>query len=193
MYNYMIGKIISAEDGYLVLDTNGIGYEIIISDVSLRQLGSVGDTVKVFTYLHVREDEMSLFGFASKQEKQFFLRLISISGIGPKVAVGIMGYCSLDTLLTYIAAGDTAALGKIKGIGKKTAERIVLELKDKIGLDFEVKSVNLGSMSDITIDSDAVEALKTLGYSQQEATQAVAKVYKEGMSTEQVIMQALKG
>lgn len=194
MYNYIKGNITEVSENFIVVECGGIGYEIFASLYSIDEFNKIKSDVKVYTYLNVKEDEMSLYGFFSKSEKAMFLRLISISGIGPKLALSVLSGVSVSALANSIACGDLASLNKIKGIGKKTAERIVLELKDKISAEFDVKLLEGGTAFAISsADEDAVIALMSLGYTKQEATIGVAKVQKEGMSTEQIIMQALKG
>lgn len=192
MYNYIEGIISEVADNYLVVDVGGIGYEIIVSSYCLNELGKIGKSAKIFTYLAVREDDMSLYGFYSKSEKAMFLRLISVSGIGPKLAISILGGISIDGLATSIISADTLSLNHIKGVGKKTAERIVLELKDKIGKEFEISAAAMTNVT-LAINEDAVLALMSLGYTKQEASIAITKVKGENLSIEQIIMQALKG
>lgn len=194
MYNYISGKIVSVDENLVVVDAGGIGYEILCSARAVGELGKEGIVHKIYTYLNVREDEMSLYGFSDKREKSFFLKLISISGIGPKVAITILGSAKLDDLIKAIALGDLGTLSKIKGIGKKTAERLVLELKDKLSVDITDFGITTDSMSHIgSVNEDAVLALMSLGYSKQDATIAVSKVEMVGMTVEQIIMRALKG
>lgn len=195
MYNYMIGKIATMHENTLVIEVGGIGYEIFIGSRGLSQVGQIGETVKIYTFLNVREDEMSLFGFCEIKEKELFLKLLNVSGIGPKVAISIMGSAKIDDIIKAIVMGNLTDLSKIKGIGKKTAERIVVELKDKLSVDFAQfpSDSTIGLMPVQDTNDDAVSALISLGYSKQEAVLAVIKVQKPDMSVEQIIMQALKG
>ena len=132
MLNYISGTIEYVQSDAVIVDANGIGYEISVNNRFLSKIGSVGDKIKVYVYLAVKEDGAFLFGFIDRAERNMFLRLITISGIGPKLAISILGGISSEELSRCIANGDTKALSSIKGIGKKTAERIILELRDKI-------------------------------------------------------------
>ena len=131
MIAYIKGKVIDEFDGGVVLENNGIGYEILCSSGLIAELSSKKEG-GAYTYLQVREDGLSLFGFANKEEKRMFLKLVAISGIGPKMAMGILSGMKLSDLATAIATGDVKGLSKIKGLGKKTAERIILELRESI-------------------------------------------------------------
>lgn len=189
MFAYFEGTITDIGINTVVLETGGIGYEFTVSTFCINSL-KVGSKAKLYSYLSVREDGVSLFGFYGKEEKAMFLRLISISGIGPKVAIGVLSGLSLNDLSAAIAGGDSKMLGKIKGIGKKTAERIVLELRDKLGQEF-------GAIGDIAgganeTNEDAVLALMALGFGKQEAVNAVKRVDVNGKSVEEIIKAALK-
>ena len=131
MIDFVIGKIIEINDNVVVVENNGIGFEFFVSMTTLVGLKE-GNTVKFFTYLQVREDGFSLFGFASRDEKKMFLQLISVGGVGPKVALSVLSGVSINELAMAILNNDTAKLTRVKGLGKKTAERIILELKEKI-------------------------------------------------------------
>ena len=133
MIAYIKGKILSADDNVLVIENNGLGYEVVCSAAAKTRLLASGGG-EVYTYLSVREDGVSLFGFDSPAEKNMFLKLISVSGVGPKMGIGILSGISLNDLAIAIAASDIKTLSKIKGLGKKTAERIVLELREAITL-----------------------------------------------------------
>jgi len=194
MFNYIRGKKEYASDGMLILDVNGIGYELNVS-ASCEEFVKNKDDVKVYTYLAVREDDVSLFGFYSVPEKEMFLQLISVSGIGPKVALAILSGITVDKLAANIISQDVTALNKVKGVGKKTAARIVLELKDKIAKDYESAEVvkpKKDAEPEPIVNDDAVMALMTLGYTRKESTDLVAKVAKDGMTVEEIIFSALK-
>lgn len=188
MYAYITGRIEGMEEGSLILDNNGIGYLLYVSNNCLSRIGNIGQTVKIYTYLNIREDEMSLYGFYSLEERDMFLKLISISGIGPKIAVAALSGIELKNLQRAIVSGDTKTLSTIKGIGKKTAERIVLELRG----GFE--SIELNIPTELPDDSinDAVQALVNLGISRQEAYTAVMKASEETMDTSQLVAKALR-
>lgn len=188
MFNYISGKVAEIYDNVAVIDVGGVGYELIASRFCIGAL-RVGANAKLYAHLSVKEDGVTLIGFYSKEEKAMFLRLISISGIGPKVAIGILSGLSLNDLTAAIVSCDYKMLGGIKGIGKKTAERIVLELKDKLGEEFASSDIGGG---DATANEDAVMALMALGYTKQEAVNSVKKIDTQGKSVEDIIKAALK-
>lgn len=194
MYNYIKGTYVFAGENYVVVESGGIGYELYASGDTMQRLGKIGDECKIYCYLNVKEDEMSLFGFATQAEKDFFIKLINVSGIGCKMAISILGSGSLSDIILAITTADVAKLGKIKGIGKKTAERMVLELRDKLAPGSEsVFAGALQSNVSVPANGEAVEALMSLGYTRQEATAAVARVEKAGLNTEEIVLAALKG
>ena len=167
MIEHLTGKIIWSDIKYVILDVAGVGYKINTNTAILAK--NKLETSDFWTYLAVRENSLDLYGFQSKEELDFFELLISVSGIGPKSALGILSLASLSNLRRAISTGDTSHLTKVSGIGKKAAEKIVLELKDKIG-DFGESSESLSG------DIDALEALKSLGYSERESREALKKV-----------------
>lgn len=194
MIGYITGTVADITENNIVIEAGGIGYELTVSSYCTAQVGQVGDEAKIYTYLSVREDGITLFGFYSKAERSMFMRLISVSGVGPKMAVSILSGISVSNLAAGVAAADTKALNAVKGIGKKTAERIVLELKDKISAEFKAEMPENSTLSDIIYeDDDAVEALISLGYKKAEAMLAVNKYKKENLSTEEIVLRALKG
>ena len=175
----------------IVVENNGIGYDIGVSGNTLYDVDT-GEIVKIYTYLYVREDEMSLYGFSREEEKKLFLRLIDISGIGPKMAMQILGGYDLKTLTVAIASGDVKTLCKIKGLGKKTAELIVLNLReiaaeDVVGADTAVGSTVLDS--DL---ADAVFALESMGIAKTDAVRAVSEAQKQVSGVENIIAYCLK-
>ena len=199
MIGYIKGTIAEITPDRLVLENGGIGYEIFVPSSILDSGARQGQELKVYTYLHVREDALQLFGFRSRDELQVYRLLLGISGIGPKAAIGILSAMSVDTLRFAVLSDDAAAIAKAPGIGKKTAQKLILELKDKFSLEeaFEKKlAANQQSAAEqINEDaaSEAVQALVALGYSGTEALQAVKKV--EGaadMDTEAGLKAALK-
>lgn len=190
MFDYIIGKPISVSGDTLVIENNGIGYKIYASDYAKQFLYKPNETVKIYIYMQVREDDVSLFGFCSENERRMFMSLTSVSGVGAKTAIAILSGMNLDNLSELIAAGDPSTLTTIKGLGKKTAERIVLELSGK--LDFMRKSGE-STMSDIVLcNENAVSALISLGFTRQEAVNSVKKVAANGMNTEDIIREVLK-
>ena len=192
MIAFIKGKVIDEFEGGVVLENNGIGYEISLSACAFERL--VRDTQGgVYTYLQVRDDGLSLFGFDTAEEKKMFLKLISVSGVGPKMGIAILGSMSLKDLAMAIATSDAKTLSQIKGCGKKTAERIILELRENIS------SLDLGSSATASPiprgdESDAVIALMSLGFSRTESEKAVASAYQSGANgVEEIISYALKG
>ena len=176
MYSYIQGKIVDKTFTSIVVDNNGIGYEIGVSGNTLTDI-DMGEIVKIYTYLYVREDEMSLYGFSRLEEKKLFLRLIEISGIGPKMAMQILSGADLNSLTVAIATGDVKSLSKIKGLGKKTAELIVVSMRDQVSLDL----TNAQSEISAVVEKDAQEAvfaLVSLGISNSDAVKIVAEVSK---------------
>ena len=131
MYAFLKGVIADKGQNEIVIDVGGVGYQLSCSMTTLQEIPPVGETKKVYTYLSVREDAMELFGFATKEEKSMYLRLLSVSGIGPKVALSILGSMPLRDLTLAIVTGDITALSRAPGVGKKTAQRLALELKEK--------------------------------------------------------------
>lgn len=189
MYNFIKGKVVSIENNILVIENNGIGYEILVSSYSANKLLE-NEEVKIFTYLNVREDEMSLYGFSSLQEKNMFLNLTTVNGIGPKMAIGILSNISLADLQLAIVNQDTKILGKVKGIGAKTAERIVLELKEKVEQISVVESIN-SSVNGKEME-DAIFALETLGLTRIDAVKRVRMVAEYNDKAEDIIAKVLK-
>jgi len=188
------GKIILKKEKFLIVETGGVGYKINVSPDTLSRtktpnqskLGSgqeLNEEIFLFIHTHVREDILDLYGFLDYPELEFFEMLINVSGIGPKGALQILGIASIETLRKAIGTGDTSYLTKISGIGKKTAEKIVIELRDKMGTELEGTSLQ-GEL-------DALEALKSLGYSQNEAREALKKVSPDS-NTNAKIREALK-
>lgn len=193
MIAYVRGVLDHKEPSRLVVDVNGIGYEIFVPLSTYQKLPALGDQVKLFTHHHVREDAVNLYGFLSSEEKEIFELVLTISGVGVKVALSILSAMTADVFRRSIAQGDMKTLTKIPGIGKKSAERMVLELKDKIGtvhVDAEMMRV-LGTES----GNDAVAALLSLGTGQSAAEYAVYRAERllgDEAKLEDVISQAIK-
>lgn len=195
MYSYIKGKITESGENYIVVENNGIGYELSVSVNAVCELSKQSGDVKVYCYLSVREDGVSLFGFSSEREKSMFLQLIGVSGVGPKLALTALSGMTTEQFAAAIVRSDIKALSKIKGVGKKTAERIVLELRDKVSKDYEAvgeTDVVTSAAKSEEANEDAVLALMTLGYTKQEAEAAVLRVQKDGMPFEQLVYAALK-
>lgn len=191
MYSYIIGKLTEKMGSTIVVEANGIGYEILASQTTMENIGNIGDNVKVFTYLHVREDEMSLYGFSSLAEKQMFLNLTSISGIGPKMSIGILSNIKLGDLALAIVSNDASLLYKVKGVGKKTADRIVLELNEKLE-NVEQYQISNESQKIAEID-DAIMGLTALGMNRIDAVKLVREFAENGDSAEEIITKCLRG
>jgi Holliday junction DNA helicase RuvA len=199
MYSYIKGELVKITDDMVVVENNGIGYKIICPFALSSKLGHVGTDVCVWLYQSVREDDISLYGFSEPEQKDMFLLLITVSGIGPKVAHSICSQLTPDKFALAVMGSDVKALTGVKGLGKKGAERIVLELKDKLkDMNANNPSVVVASDGDndtvisSSVAADAVEALMVLGYKQADAANAVSSVYSEDMDLQSVIRSALK-
>lgn len=195
MYNFIKGEVVEVSENCVVIDCNGIGYELNAT-FGCMNLCSKGGIVKLYTYLAISQDDVRLFGFADKAEKSMFLRLIEVGGVGPKLAIGILSGISVSALSVAIVNADIKTLSKLKGLGKKTAERIVLELKDKVSPEFNAELPALkgeeSADSIVGVNEDAVMAIMTFGYTKAEAIKAVKAVQKEGMTVEQIVFKALQ-
>lgn len=196
MYSYLQGKLVTKSPTEIVVDVNGVGYFLNISLSTYEKLDCTGNQVKVFTYLHVREDALILFGFATEAEREMFKLLISVSGIGPKIAQGVLSGMNTDELKTSIQTGNIAALTSVQGIGRKTAERLVVELRDKLGKgEIEIFDRTF-TTSQLKTRDDAMNALLSLGYNRSIAEQALRQVFKEfpgkDLSVEELIKQTLR-
>lgn len=193
MYAFITGIVEEKSNNLLVINCNGVGYEILVSNYSLNNIEAVGEIATVYTYMHVREDSISLFGFSTKQEKELFLKLITVSGIGAKTAISILSGVNPNNLINAIVLGDLAVLGSIKGIGKKTAERIVVELKSSLGeLSQSTALNNISPLVETEASTEAIDALVHMGLTKLEAMKIVAAVAKENDTTEMIIEKALR-
>lgn len=195
MYAYLKGIIEEKMNNTIVLELNGVGYELYASTNSLEQLPPVGEVATVYTYLHVREDAFILFGFATKQEKEVFLKLISVSGVGAKTAIAILSGISPQNLISAVMIGDVKTIGSIKGIGKKTAERIIVELKTSLGALQGIASIPLMDyMNEASTNAqdEAIDVLTGMGLSKMEALKIVTLVATAEDTTERIIEKALK-
>ena len=191
MYSYIKGTVEEINLDHIVIDNNNIGYKINVSSNTIKDL-QLGNIAKIYTKLIVREDDMSICGFFSKEEMQMFELLTSVSKIGPKVGLAILSFASPGQPGAYILSEDVAKLSKAPGVGKKTAERIVLELKDKVDKNNVEFEPTLLSNAPISVSKDeAVDALVALGYSSAEAKEAVEKCKKDGLNTEDIIKKSL--
>lgn len=203
MIGYIKGTIEEIEADCMYLDKDGIGFRILMSANCLDRV-HVGDHLKVFTYMNVKEDDITLFGFLTRDDLHIFKLLLGVNGVGPKAALGILSALSPDTLRFAVLSDDAAAIAKAPGIGKKTAQKLILELKDKFSLEeafekklaateFTVAGNAVSGGADKAAEADAVQALVVLGYSNTEALQAVKKVGADAtMDSEAILKQALK-
>ena len=198
MIGYIKGKVLSYTDTTVLLENNGIGYEIMCSASVYQNLVSQ-KSGEVYTYLAVKEDGVSLYGFSSLEEKNMFLKLITVSGVGPKSGIAILSAIDISSLATMIATEDVKGLSKIKGLGKKTAERIILELREKISADGLSLDNNVGveeeKAADVLdkVDEDVIIALMGLGFTKAECIPAIKVAKSSGAKTvEELIAVAIK-
>lgn len=193
MYEYIKGHVAAIGQDYIVLENNGIGYKIFTSVNTMARLSPSDRDVLIHTYLHVREDMMLLYGFADKEELSLFNMLIGISGIGPKAGLSVLSTFTPRAVALSIAGNDPKELSKAKGIGKKTAERIILELKDKFkSLEKDDLTYSRKESVKSLISDEAKTALMVLGYSTREARKAVEGCLLENMTLEELIRSCLK-
>ena len=197
MFHYINGIVSELLPNIAVIDCGGVGFEINTSAYTLSQL-KVGDKGKLFTYVYIREDCMDIYGFVSRSEKRCFEILIGISGVGPKAAIAILSTGSPENIIMSIISGNDKALTAAPGIGKKIAQRIILELKDKLAKETaeisfsDIPSFNTSAPADSTKLSDASAALMVLGYSSAEISSAFKKIDTENLSLEEIIKASLK-
>ena len=200
MYAYIKGTFVQRRDDSIIVENGGVGYRIYTLSPMSERFGKTGDLITVHTYLYVREDTFALYGFPSAEEHDLFIMLLQVSGIGPKVALAIVAQVSPSQFALAVITGDIKKLTQVKGVGKKGAERLVLELKDKLkgfsaedGKDFLSNDVSTDSVSgEESVIFEATGALIVLGYSSADARKAVRAVYKEGIPVEDLIRQALR-
>ena len=200
MYAFIEGIVEHKSSGELVINAGGVGYLLLCSQSTLSAAPPRGEFTRIYTHLSVREDAMELFGFTSQEEKAMFLRLTSISGIGPRTALGVLAAMPLPDLTLAILTGDAATLCRAPGIGKKTAQRITLELKDKLSaedLPAGTQAVSLPGSSDAdSAVGEAILALQSLGYTQSEAARAVSAAHQDtgdGAGADDLVRLALRG
>lgn len=199
MYSYIKGELAEINMDHIVVETGGIGYMIYVPVNTFSFLPSIGEQMRVYTYLYIREDAMILYGFLSKDDLEMFKLLITVNGIGPKGGLAVLSTLSSDDLRFAILSGDSKAIAKAPGVGAKTAQRVILDLKDKVTLEdaFEKKLEHTAdegkSSSASSVKNDAILALTALGYSSTESMKAVSKVeIIENMDVEDVLKGALK-
>ena len=189
------GKLIIKELNFVVVECGGVGFKCFVTKNTHATVGNIGDDVFLYTYLAVREDALDLYGFADNSELEVFKLITSVSGVGSKIGLAILSEFSPDKIMLYIASGDAKSLTAASGVGIKLAQRIVLELKDKVGSistgDFADQVQAVGNATAHTSSREAIEALVSLGYSQSEASLAVGKL-DQSLDTNDLIKQALK-
>lgn len=191
MINFIIGEIEEKTENSLILNCNDMGFEVFVSTNTIVNAGNLGEIAKLFTYLNVKEDEMSLYGFLTKEEKNMFLKLITVSGVGPKLALTVLSGLTLSDLSIAIKSEDIKLLSTIKGLGKKTAERIALELKDKVDV---LGCYEETSQPEININmvDEATDALVALGLNKNEAYRLAKLNAVDSETTEDIIRKAFQ-
>ena len=199
MVSYVRGELVAIEEEKVIIDVNGVGFGIFMPAQSMNYLPMIGEEVRLHTYMNVREDAIQLFGFLTKDDLKVFKLVISVSGIGPKGGLSILSQLSPDDLRFAVMANDSKTIAKAPGIGKKTAEKLIIELKDKLSIedvlnkvdDSETIIANTGASNEI--QAEAVQALVALGYGNTESMKAVKKVQMdENTTVEEVLKLALK-
>ena len=197
MYAYLHGILADVEEDNCVIDINGIGYNVKVSPQTIFRMPGIGETVKLYTYTSVREDAFMLYGFLSKADLEMFKKVITVNGIGPKGGLSLLSHMDADSLRFAILSEDVKTISQAPGIGKKTAERIILDLKDKLPIDAGIIATEIaqGQIADEASAqiAEAIEALTALGYGKAEATRAVRKVEDaENMDSGALLGKALK-
>lgn len=199
MISYIRGELIAVEEDKVILDVNGVGFGIFMPLQSMNYLPSIGEEVRLHTYMNVREDAIQLYGFLTRDDLKVFKLVLGVSGIGPKGGLSILSQMSPDDLRFAVMANDSKTIAKAPGIGKKTAEKLIIELKDKLDIEDvlnrnveEVKVISTANSSN-EVQAEAIQALVALGYGSMEATKAVKKVsVTEDITVEDLLKAALK-
>lgn len=194
MIGRLRGKLLEKNPPRLLIEVNGVGYEVDAPMYTFYRLPHLGEEVILFTHLVQREDAQLLFGFAQEQERSLFRSLIKVSAVGPKLALAILSGIEPDAFVECVQNNDTASLTRIPGIGKKTAERLIIEMRDRLQ-DWTIAGVSSPQLIDSTISkaaNDAISALQALGYKPNEARQAISKIQKDHDSSEELIRHALR-
>lgn len=199
MYAYIKGKLEYRSNDFIIVEAGGIGYRINTSLSTIESTGQLGSEVKIFTHLYVREDIMSLYGFATQEELGMFELLLTVSGVGPKAAISLISSVAPSKFGLAVITDDTKTLTRAQGIGAKMAQRIILELKDKIkkeqlaAISADMQNPGPAVPKEGSRVSEAISALMVLGYTAIEASRAVSAVYSEDMDLESIIKNSLKG
>lgn len=197
MISYIKGTLERRAETYIIVETAGIGYRIFVSPATLAKLPQTGEEVKVFTYFSVKEDGVALYGFSSMEEQEMFHKLLLVGGVGPKGALGFLSQLTPTEIVMAVISDDIKTLSQAPGIGRKTAQRVILELKDKFKTedaltDGEAWQRELTPSGGADAKFEAIDAMTALGYSRSEAAKAVNAVAAEGMTTEDILKAALK-
>jgi Holliday junction DNA helicase RuvA len=194
MFAYIKGKLAIKSTDFVVIDVGGVGYKIFAPTSTINKLGEIGEEAMVHTHYHVREDNISLYGFATAEELRMFELLIGVSGIGAKSANAILANISPSKFALSVITNDIKELTKLPGVGAKSAQRIILELKDKLKSEEAVSNDDIGTEPTYTLGDnlqEAISALQVLGYPQREATKAVSSFDTSGLSVEEIIRKGL--
>lgn len=201
MLAYIKGELASKQIGYIVIDVGGLGYKVFMSDLAIDNIGNIGDVVKVHTYYRVMEDDISIFGFNTPEELRMFELLISVSGVGAKTAVAMLGSIEPSEFAIAVITEDINTLKQIPGIGPKSAQRIVLELKDKLKKEQQIAELEKASLTKSKIKNaiiaddkvtEATTALQVLGYTKPDIDKVLEQIDKTDITLEEIIKQALK-
>ena len=195
MIAFIEGKVAEKNPGELVINAGGVGFSLLCSNSTLADAPAKGETWRCYTVMNVREDAMELFGFATQQERTMFRRLCTVTGVGAKTALGVLSALSVRDLSIAIVTGDAAALARAPGIGKKTAQRIILELKDKVEQQDVSAAAGAAAPKAAPVTSaqqEAQAALQALGYTAAEAAKAISRVADQGDTVDKLIMLALR-
>ena len=196
MISYIKGKLEIKSSNYVVIDIGGVGYKIFMSGTAISEMPDIGEIVKVHTYYYVREDNISLYGFNTQEELKMFELLLSVSGVGAKSALAILAAVKPSTFALAVISNDVKALTKIPGVGPKSAQRIILELKDKLKTEQAISEDEGTEINTIITNNtnfdEAVSALQVLGYSRREIEKAIINITDKNLSVEDIIKQALK-
>lgn len=194
MFSYIKGNLEVKNLNYVVIDVNGIGFKIFMSESAIQRLEETGNTVKIYTHMNVKEDDLSLYGFITSEELRMFELLIGVSGVGAKSAISMLSSITPSKFALAVISNDVKTLTKIPGIGPKSAQRIILELKDKLKTEEAIQTDNIELKTSIVENNkleEAVQALKVLGYTRQEIESVLAKIEVNTLTVEDIIRKAL--
>ena len=194
MFSYIKGILEVKNLNYVVIDVNGIGFKIFMSESAIQRLEETGNTVKIYTHMNVKEDDLSVYGFITNEELRMFELLIGVSGVGAKSAISMLSSITPSKFALAVISNDVKTLTKIPGIGPKSAQRIILELKDKLKTEEAIQTNNIELKTSIVEDNkleEAVQALKVLGYTRQEIESVLAKIEVNTLTVEDIIRKAL--